>query len=263
MDHTPEHLHFYRYEFKYVLTTDLLSAITAELDRRLARDRYCRADGSYDIRSVYFDSPDMRWFNEKRNGLEKRFKYRLRTYSHNSCGFSYPLFLELKGRNGALVVKHRVKLPVDSFSNGIDGGASWLRELLFETNTGNSVAERFIAQSFRYRLSPSVITDYSRAAWEDYTNPDFRVTIDTATTAYRTSWHGLPRGLPAEIIANGGIVEIKFRYRIPVWFQRLIREMELNRTSCSKFQKAVEAVYLSDNGSRLNRMIERSKACLH
>lgn len=158
MEHQPEHLHFYRYEFKYVLAEHILVSIASELDHHLERDRHCAADGYYDIRSVYFDSPDMRWFNEKRNGLEKRFKYRLRSYSHDNLGFSDPLYLELKGRNGSLVVKHRVKLPYQSFSNGIEGGASWLRELLFEKNPGNSVAERFIAQSFRYRLSPSVIT---------------------------------------------------------------------------------------------------------
>ncbi|MCK5131651.1 MAG: polyphosphate polymerase domain-containing protein [Candidatus Sabulitectum sp.] len=263
MERLPENLHFYRYEFKYILGSDRLARVTEVLDNHLSRDRHCSENGDYPIRSVYFDSPDMRWFHEKRNGLEKRFKYRLRTYSHLDAGFSSPLYLELKGRDGSLVIKHRVRLPIEEFTGGIGGGANWLRELLFETSPGNNVAERFIAQSFRYRLAPSVITDYNRAAWEDHTNPDFRATIDTASTAWRTSWEGLPEGIPAQIIPSGGIVEIKFRYRIPFWFQRLIREMELTRISCSKFQRAVEAVYLDHDGTRLNRLIERRIACLH
>jgi len=263
METLSEHLHFYRYEFKYLLSGGQLLRMETELDRHLSRDVHSEADGHYHIRSVYFDSPDMRWYHEKKNGLQKRFKFRLRTYSHSADGFRDPLFLELKGRNGALVIKHRIKLPVARFESGIPDGAGWLRELLYSDFSGNSVAERFIAQSFRYHLSPSVITDYTRAAWEDVSNPDFRATIDTRSTAFRTSWHGLPLGFPSEIIPHGGIVEIKFRYRIPLWFQRLVREMGLNRVSCSKFQKAVEAVYLADNGSRINRLTERSIACLH
>ncbi len=263
MARTQEHLHFYRYEFKYIMSNGSIDRLTSELDRNLSRDAHCKADGHYPIRSVYFDSPDMRWFHEKRDGLEKRFKYRLRTYSHHAGGFDSPLFLELKGRNGALVVKHRVKLLSSDFDKGLSGGASWLRNLLYDNHSGNSVAERFIAQSFRYRLSPSVITDYRRAAWEDSSNPDFRATIDTATTAWRTSWAGLPEGIPVEILPGGGIVEIKFRYRIPFWFQRLVREMSWSRVSCSKFQRAVEGVYLHHDGTRLNRMIERSRTCLH
>ncbi len=262
MKRIPENLHFYRYEFKYILGGDRLSRVTEVLDNHLSRDKHCGENGEYPIRSVYFDSPDMRWFHEKRDGLEKRFKYRLRTYSHRDTGFSCPLYLELKGRDGSLVIKHRVRLPIEKFTAGIGGGASWLREFLYRTKPKNSIAERFIAQSFRYRLAPCVITDYNRAAWEDHANPDFRATIDTASTAWRTSWEGLPKGIPAEIIPNGGIVEIKFRYRIPFWFQRLIREMDLTRISCSKFQRAVEAVYLDHDGTRLNRLIERRIACL-
>jgi len=263
MDHIPEHLHFYRYEFKYILDRQRLDTVTEELDRHLTRDSHCGENGNYPIRSIYFDSPDMRWFNEKRDGLEKRFKYRLRTYTHNACGYDYPLYLELKGRDGNLVVKHRVRMPVERFSAGLAGGAGWLRDVLYDSSPGNSVSERFIAQSFRYRLAPSVITDYHRAAWEDRANPDFRATIDTATTAFRTSWSGLPEGIPVQIIPNGGIVETKFRYRIPFWFQRLVREMDLTRVSCSKFQRAVEAVYLDHDGTRLNRLIERRISCLH
>lgn len=263
MESKVEHLHFYRYEFKYILPVWMVERITAELDRRLSRDSHCEENGHYHIRSVYFDSPDMRWYHEKKNGLQKRFKFRLRTYSHDAESFMDPLFLELKGRNGSLVIKHRVRLPGSAFAKGIPDGAAWLRELLYRDFAGNNVAERFIAQSFRYRLAPSVITDYTRAAWEDVSNPDFRATIDSCSTAYRTSWNGLPCGIPVEILPAGEIVEIKFRYRIPLWFQRLVREMGLKRVSCSKFQKAVEAVYLNDNGSRLNRLVERSKACLH
>lgn len=262
MEPAHEHLHFYRYEFKYILPKDLLQTVAAGLDRHLSRDIHCRENGCYNIRSVYFDSPDMRWFHEKVDGLEKRFKYRLRAYSHFDTGFLDPLFLELKGRNGALVIKHRVKLPHLEFADGLTGGTWRLRALLDNDFQGNSVAERFIAQSFRYRLSPSVITDYTRAAWEDAANPDFRATIDDFTTASRASRQGLPLGIPEEIIPGGGIVEIKFRYRIPFWFQRTIRELGLERVSCSKFQRAVEAVYLNRTENRLNRLVERSKACL-
>lgn len=262
MTRTPESLHFYRYEFKYILNATRLARVAEILDNHLSRDVHCGESGNYPIRSVYFDSPDMRWYHEKRDGLEKRFKYRLRTYSHLSTGFSSPVYLELKGRDGSLVIKHRVRLPDEEFQYGITGGAEWLRKLLYSIGKNNSVAERFIAQSFRYRLAPSVITDYNRAAWEDHTNPDFRATIDTVSTAWRTSWRGLPEGIPVQITQGGGIVEVKFRYRIPFWFQRLVREMELKRVSFSKFQRAVESVYMSDNGTRLNRLIERRTACL-
>ncbi|MEN8210060.1 MAG: VTC domain-containing protein, partial [Candidatus Fermentibacteria bacterium] len=97
-------LHFHRYEFKYLIEGTTLSGILRELELRLERDIHSDATGSYFVRSHYFDTDTFDLYREKLAGLQRRYKFRLRSYSSSSL-YTGPLFLELKGRNDSLVYK--------------------------------------------------------------------------------------------------------------------------------------------------------------
>ncbi len=254
-------LHFHRFEFKYLVSGEILEQIERELVLRMERDRHSGPDGSYMIRSIYFDSEAFHWLAEKKAGLHERYKFRIRTYSFENR-YSTPVFLELKGKSDVLVYKHRQFLDADTLEDSLSAGMVAFVADIAGSEDCSRIGQRFVHDVFRMRLSPSVVVDYRRSAFENHANPDFRVTIDRCTTARRAGDDGLPRGLPYDLTPGFVVLEIKFRYHMPAWFHRLIGECELWRKSFSKFERATDAVYMQDRTARLNRMLERKTACL-
>jgi hypothetical protein len=254
-------LHFHRYEFKYLLNSDALPGILRELDLRLERDVHSTDRGDYFVRSHYFDTDGFDLYYEKLAGLRKRYKFRIRSYS-GSDSFSYPLFLELKGRNGNLVYKHRMLLDPETAEDSLGQGTKALAATLMEREDLCNTGRRFVFDVFRKRISPSVVVDYYRTAFENRANPDFRVTLDRMVMAYRALPCGHPTGVSSMISDGFHILEIKFRYRMPAWFLRLIQEFQLRLVSFSKFAFATGAVYMDSVPSCLDRKFERRPACL-
>jgi hypothetical protein len=255
-------LHFHRFEFKYIVSGEVLDRIERELELRMERDRHAGPDGSYPIRSIYFDSDIFHWLAEKKAGLHERYKFRLRTYDLTNR-YSDPVFLELKGKSDVLVYKHRQFLQAAGLGESMTSGMVNLCESIVDADGDiPRVGEQFVHDVFRMRLSPSVVVDYRRTAFENSANPDFRVTIDRDVFASRAGCDGLPRGIPHELARGYAVLEIKFRYHLPAWFHRLIGECELWRKSFSKFERATDAVYMTGQAARLNRLLERKTACL-
>ncbi len=254
-------LHFHRYEFKYLLGSIQLPGILRELELRMERDVHSNKDGSYFVRSHYFDTDSFDLYFEKLAGLRKRYKFRIRNYS-SSIRYSSPLFLELKGRNNTLVYKHRMLLDSDATEKLMSAGTRMLADhILNKTNISNT-GKRFVFDVYRKRISPSVVVDYQRTAFENRANPDFRVTLDRDVIAWRSGSNGHPSGGRHTISDGYGILEIKFRYRMPAWFLRLIQEFQLKQISFSKFARGTDAVYMNGIPSNLDRILERRPACL-
>ena len=255
-------LHFHRYEFKYLISGTTLSGILRELELRLERDIYSDATGSYFVRSHYFDTDNFDLYYEKLAGLLKRYKFRLRSYSSEPF-YAGPLFLELKGKNDNLVYKHRLPVDPEAVERVMKNGTKHFAGLLLDSNIESSTGKRFIFDVFRRRISPSVVVDYQRTAFENRANPDFRVTLDSDVLAYRAGSNGHPAGNGRYISDGFSILEIKFRYHFPGWFHRLIQEFELKRVSFSKFASATDVIYMNTFYSNLDRIFERRPACLN
>jgi len=255
-------LHFHRYEFKYLISGRVLSGILRELELRLDRDIYSDENGSYFVRSHYFDTDSFDLYYEKLAGLRKRYKFRLRSYSSRSV-YSDPLFLELKGKNDNLVYKHRLQIAPEKVEDTMRKGTKHFAGFLLDSQVESNAGRRFVFDVFRKKISPSVVVDYHRTAFENQANPDFRVTLDSEIIAYRAESNGHPTGIGQMMVDGFQILEIKFRYHLPDWFHRLIQEFELRRISYSKFARATDAIYMDTYYSYLDRIIERRPACLN
>ena len=74
---------FARYEFKYLLNKKLRKLIEEDIHHFMAYDGFVHPelDNSYFVRSLYFDNNLSSNFFEKVDGIKKRSKYRIRTYS--------------------------------------------------------------------------------------------------------------------------------------------------------------------------------------
>lgn len=253
-------LHFHRYEFKYLLRPSEEERVRTELDRRMERDEHSSSSGYYFVRSHYFDSAGLVCYREKVNGHRRRHKFRLRMYSQSDV-FRDPLFMELKGKDDMLVYKHRMPLGAEGVASAIAGGRSTMADLVTGSPGANGVADSFVFDLFRRGLFPSVVVDYRRTAFQHRADPDFRATLDTRVIARRCDRAGLPAGRPRDLASPFSVLEIKFRYRLPAWFHRLIQDMELRRQSFSKFSVATRRVYVDDQAGMLDRLMERGFTC--
>src|SRR6478735_4127467 len=92
-----------RYEHKFLIPERLVPEIRSFARTTSCVDRYAGPDGTYTIRSLYFDTPslDLYWANDREQRC--RFKCRARMYP----GATSPYFLEVKRRVQDVIVKSR------------------------------------------------------------------------------------------------------------------------------------------------------------
>ena len=253
-------LHFSRYEFKYLIPRELLSVVESEIALRMERDHHSRENGIYFVRSHYFDSPDYCCYHEKIDGHCHRQKFRLRTYNPGT-EFIPPVFLELKGRDEAIVYKHRLVVPHEQIAGKLSSGTSTLADFILSLPNLNGTGRKFVFDVFRKQLSPSVVVDYERAAFENPSNPDFRATIDKNIIAFRADKNGIPAGPGFELCAENSVLELKFRYHLPYWMHRMIQFHDFRRISFSKFSIGTAKACLGSVFGEYHRYFERRIAC--
>ena len=99
-----------RYEIKYLLDTRDLPEIQHALKGFLEPDVNGVHSGGYYNHSIYFDSPDYRFYCEKREGNLIRIKPRVRVYRTERGDDPKGIYLELKGRYGRVVTKRRATI---------------------------------------------------------------------------------------------------------------------------------------------------------
>ena len=71
----------YRHEWKHQLNYGDFLALRHRLRSALPHDSHVGRDGSYQIRSLYFDTPGDRALREKLDGVNGREKFRIRLYN--------------------------------------------------------------------------------------------------------------------------------------------------------------------------------------
>ena len=109
-------LHFRRFEFKYVLPTAIADKIIPYLSDHTLIDDYAKNKGFYFVNSLYFDSPHLKCYQEKGDGVNHRKKYRLRWYSEK-LQKPKKTFWEIKKKNSAIIIKDRISINYSDLLN--------------------------------------------------------------------------------------------------------------------------------------------------
>ena len=95
-----------RHEIKYSVSLIQAELLKTRLGALLRPDPHAGPDGSYFIRSTYFDDPDFTAYHEKLDGVKERTKYRIRYYNFDES----VIFLEKKTKDGDLTGKDSQRL---------------------------------------------------------------------------------------------------------------------------------------------------------
>ena len=156
----------FRHEWKHEIDLSDLTALRRRL-RAAARPDPHAPGGRYQIRSLYFDTPSDRALREKLDGVNRREKFRIRTYNGNSSF----IHLEKKSKLGGLCAKESAPLTAEEVRLLIAGNLDWMPQ------DSRPLLQELYTKMRTQRLRPKTIVDYTREAYV-YGPGNVRVTMD-------------------------------------------------------------------------------------
>ncbi|MBU0649137.1 polyphosphate polymerase domain-containing protein [Patescibacteria group bacterium] len=229
---------FNRFELKYVLPYKTAVQLKNGILKYALPDPYGDGRGKYTITSLYYDSPDHRFFWEKVDGIKYRRKLRIRWYeTEERLKEDSIVFLEIKQRVDRVTQKRRIPLKYKD-------ALLFCREGIipkYEPEDEATVEEMYSLLKL-YDLRPTAITTYERQAFvgADY-DMGLRITYDSHV-AYRLRDLDLNAGTYDGFIVppNFIIMEIKTNDRVPYWVTELVAENNLQLIRVSKYCQGLE-----------------------
>jgi SPX domain protein involved in polyphosphate accumulation len=225
-----------RFELKYLLPRERAAILCDEALLYMEPDAH-GLGRPYVITSLYYDTPDLRCYWEKVDGLKCRRKLRIRHYE-NAAGLQpdTPVFVEIKQRLNRTTQKRRAKLPYS-------GAVALCRGEDIEHDASQA---RFIHEVRAFvgslRLEPASITSYYRRALVGTIHdPGLRITFDT-DIRYRSADLSLESRNPGlhMVPPEQVVVEIKANDHIPRWVTALVGAHNAQVVRISKYCQSVE-----------------------
>ena len=231
---------FNRFELKYLITLQQAKHFKSALRAYLVPDEHSSNNGRYTLSSLYYDSPDLRCYKEKTDGIRFRRKLRIRRYETEAVFTDdSPVFLEIKQRIDRVTQKRRASLPYCEALRLCND-----RRIPDDhAPEDKATLEESYVFLWQYNLRPASIVRYDRQAFMG-TKYDIglRVTFDTALSYQSGSCHlhEQPSGL-SMLPANRVVMEIKVNERIPDWLTDMIAAYNLQMVRVSKYCRSIEA----------------------
>ncbi|GAB2898896.1 VTC domain-containing protein [Streptomyces mayteni] len=229
---------FNRYEIKYLVPVTEVAPLRDELARRMDRDVNC-PDGGYGVWSVYYDTPALRFYWEKIEGLKFRRKLRIRHYGDVSAVTDdSPVHVEIKQRVNRVTQKRRLRLPYHAARTLCDGRAE-VEHAERERPFVHEVLDLLI----RLDLRATAMTGYRREALVGREqDAGLRVTFDRRIRGRDRDFHFAS---PAEnryiVPPRLAVMEVKVNERVPYWITDLMARRNLTVVRVSKYCQSVEA----------------------
>ncbi|ORB31036.1 polyphosphate polymerase domain-containing protein [Mycolicibacterium parafortuitum] len=240
---TASRLHaFNRYEIKYLLDEAKVPALRDELAGHMDSDPYS-PHGGYPVTSLYYDTPDLRFYWEKIEGLRFRRKLRMRLYGNASeCTDATAVQVEIKQRVNRVTQKRRLAMPYGAARRWLDH-----REPVAHAPAERPFVEEVTTLVGNLDLRPIVTTGYLREAFVGRdADLGLRVTIDHKVHG-RDRDFGFASGAQNRFIIppHLAIVEIKANERVPYWVTDLTARSDMSVVRISKYCQSVQAFGLA------------------
>ncbi|OQB25429.1 MAG: VTC domain protein [Firmicutes bacterium ADurb.Bin182] len=216
----------YRHELKYYINQGNYTLLSNRLRLTMELDKYCRKNGEYFIRSLYFDDWDNNAFRTKLEGVDDRDKYRIRIYNFTDSAIK----LECKHKENSYILKNSLMITREEAESLIAGDFDFLLQR-------PEPFAKIMYFNFRTKLlKPRVIVDYSREAYV-FPLEDIRVTFDkNVRTAFRTT-DLFERAIPTYPVVQDYdmIMEVKFNRYLSTYIRDLIQISSAQHSAISKY----------------------------
>jgi len=223
-----------RWEVKYLVNRTTRVALDRDLRALMPRDPFANGDGTYRVRSLYFDTPDYMAYHSKMAGEAVRHKIRARLYGDDPA-LARGVRLEVKSRYNNTV--HKI---ADDVSRD-DYGEIWtaLQKRCLPPprilDAHPKLREFFRLQKM-YNMEPKIIVQYRRHAYERLELSRVRVNFDDRILISRdTDLFGDLRTARRIMRYGHSVFEIKVDGGMPFWLHTLIGKYDLMNEAVSKF----------------------------
>lgn len=216
----------YRHEVKYFMNESDYRLLKNQLKHLLQPDRFAGADGTYKIRSIYFDNVYDQAVVEKLGGFLKREKFRLRYYNDD------PSFirLEKKAKIGQMCNKRTVPVTKEQVEQILQLDVEWMRE------ASDPLLREFYIKWKHNLLRPKTIVDYRREVFL-YRPGNVRITVDRDVRSGRYCQRFFDMDLPTYALMDEGyvILEVKYDEYLPDIIKDCIQLNQRRYTAISKY----------------------------
>lgn len=216
----------YRHEYKYMIDAKQEAVLKVRARGIMQLDPHVRANGSYLIRSAYFDDIHDSCLTDNLAGTDPRSKFRIRYYNYDTGR----IFLEKKSKVRGMCLKDSCALTLEECEIFLRGDVPAVRE-----DMPPEKKELFTEVRLR-GLVPKVIVTYERIPFI-YGAGNVRVTFDREIT----SSSELDRFLSGEYIqrpvlpCGHCILEVKWDEVMPKHIKDVMLLERLNWTAFSKY----------------------------
>ena len=214
----------YRHEVKHIITPGDAAAIRANLTAVATLDPHATENGSYCIRSLYFDDPLDTALHEKLDGVNERRKFRIRYYNDD---LSY-IMLECKMKRDGVGCKPQARLTLEETEKIIRGDINWM------PTSGRPLLVALYADMKTRRLQPKTVVQYKRVPFI-YAPGNVRVTIDWDIRTGPPGDFLKPDGLTLPVEDNVILLEVKWDEYLPGVIRKAAALKSREPTAFSKY----------------------------
>lgn len=215
----------FRNELKYICSEGELLQLQARIQMLCEPDPHVGSDGIYNIRSIYFDDQENRYYYENENGTDPREKYRIRIYN----GSAEKITLECKKKERSMTHKDSCRLTYDQYQMILSGSMP-------SSAVNSELLEKFYLLQQQRNLQPKVIVGYERTPFI-YSFGNVRITFDR-NIGSSTDFAGFfDAYLPSRPILPFGknILEVKYDELLPNFLYDAMNLGNLRQTTFSKY----------------------------
>lgn len=216
----------YRNEIKYLVSETQLVLLENRIRNLIQPDRHAGADGTYQIRSLYFDDFENTYYRENEMGTDPREKFRIRIYNGDPGRIS----LELKKKQHSMTQKLSCLLTEEQCRELMAG-----RPLPAAPSYPPVLQKMNLLMKTRL-LKPKVIVEYDRTPFVEKLG-NTRVTFDRNIRSSNAVASFLEKRVPARPIMPAGkqILEVKYDEFLPDYLYRNLQLSHLRQTTFSKY----------------------------
>lgn len=217
----------YRVEMKHLIKKSDFVILENRLKNVMKLDEHVKKGNSYNVRSIYFDTYDNDYFYKKKNGVNSRFKIRIRIYDKSSKVIK----LEIKYKKDSYIKKDTCLISKEICNKLISGAF-----LNIDECRNNKVLYKVYLEQHLKKLQPKIIVEYDRVAYTSFLG-NTRITFDRNIKVSKN----IERFFLDDIFSipilsyNPIVLEVKYDEFIPDHIMQLMELNTLRQVSFSKY----------------------------
>lgn len=214
----------FRHEYKHQINLADIHGLRTRLNAVAKHDPHADEDGTYFIKSLYFDNYMDKALNEKLDGIDKREKFRIRYYGTDTSFIR----LEKKSKINGMCNKQSARITAEEVQSIIDGDIGFLLE------SENNLMRELYAKMHYQLLKPKCIVAYKRETFV-YPPGNVRVTLDMNICGSYNVRGFLNPDLQFLQLYHTSVLEVKWDEYLPQIIRDAVQMKTRNTSAFSKY----------------------------